>query len=129
MKRILRLTASVIFLAAGLTSTSVSAQSADKVKVFMQPESYVGSTVQYGNNTSAGHYAQADDAKIYYEVYGEGSPIIVLHGGGVGCTYEMGQFIDSLSQTSKVIAISTRGHGRSEIGANPVSVEQRANDL
>ena len=69
MKRILRLTASVLFLAAGLTSTYVSAQSADKVKVFMQPASYVGSSVQYVNNSSAGHYAQADDARIYYEVY------------------------------------------------------------
>ena len=130
MKRILSsISAIALFIGAGLTAISASAQSADKVKVFMQPASYVGSSVQYGNNPSAGPYAQADDAKIYYEVYGEGSPIVVLHGGGVGCTYEMGQFIDSLSQTNKVIAISTRGHGRSEIGTTPVSVEQRANDI
>ena len=60
-----------LFVAMGLTSISASAQAADKVKVFMQPASYVGSSVQYGNNPSAGHYAQADDARIYYEVYGE----------------------------------------------------------
>ena len=122
MKQLLSLKSIALVVAMGIVSTFAAAQSADKVKVFMQPTSYVGSSVQYGNNTSAGHYAQADDAKIYYEVYGEGSPIIVLHGGGVGCTYEMGQFIDSLSQTNKVIAISTRGHGRSEIGTKPVSV-------
>ena len=78
MKSILSFAASVLFMAVGLTLTTASAQSADKVKVFMQPASYVGSSVQYGNNPSAGHYAQVDDAKIYYEVYGEGCPIIVL---------------------------------------------------
>ncbi|MBD5267789.1 MAG: alpha/beta hydrolase, partial [Bacteroides sp.] len=112
-----------------LSFTTVSAQSSGRVKVFMQPDSYNGSKTQYGNNPKAGHYALADDAKIYYEVYGEGNPIVILHGGGVGCPYEMGQFIDSLSKTNKVIAISTRGHGRSEIGTKPVSVEQRANDV
>ena len=112
-----------------LSFATATAQSYGRVKVFMQPDSYVGSQKQYGNNPDAGHYAQADDAKIYYEVYGEGDPIVILHGGGVGCTYEMGQFIDSLSKTNKVIAISTRGHGRSEIGTKPVSVEQRANDV
>lgn len=99
------------------------------MRVFMQPDDYVGSQIQYGNNPNAGHYVQADDAKIYYEVYGSGEPVVVLHGGGVGCTYEMGQFIDSLSTTHRVIAVSTRGHGKSEIGTKPISHEQRANDI
>ncbi len=99
------------------------------LRAFMQPEEYVGSVIQYGNNPQAGHYVQAGDAKIYYEVYGAGEPVVVLHGGGVGCTYEMGQFIDSLSVNYQVIAVSTRGHGRSEIGTVPISHEQRANDV
>lgn len=103
--------------------------SAQNLRAFMQPQSYKGSATQYGNNASAGHYAQADDAKIYYETYGKGEPIVVLHGGGVGCMYEMGQFIDSLATTRLVIAISTRGHGKSEIGTKKISHEQRANDI
>ena len=99
------------------------------LRVFMQPNDYKGSSIQYGNNPQAGHYVQADDARIYYEVYGAGDPVVVLHGGGVGCTYEMGQFIDSLSISYQVIAISTRGHGRSEMGTKPISYEQRANDV
>ncbi|MDE6669508.1 MAG: alpha/beta hydrolase, partial [Muribaculaceae bacterium] len=130
MKNIFQSSLKLVFsVMMALSFTTVRAQSYGNVKVFMQPDSYVGSQKQYGNNSDAGHYAQADDAKIYYEVYGEGTPIVILHGGGVGCTYEMGQFIDSLSKTNKVIAISTRGHGRSEIGTKPVSVEQRANDV
>lgn len=99
-----------------------------ELRAFMQPDWYNGSSIQYGNNLKAGHYAQADDARIYYEVYGTGEPVLVLHGGGVGCTYEMGQLIDSLSTRYQVIAVSTRGHGRSEIGHKPVTYEQRAND-
>lgn len=113
-------------------SSVVAQQSPDHLqtlRVFMQPDEYKGSSIQYGNNSQAGRYVQADDAQIYYEVYGTGDPVVILHGGGVGCTYEMGQFIDSLSISYQVIAISTRGHGKSEIGTKPISYEQRANDV
>ena len=87
------------------------------------------STTPYGNNEKAGHYVQAGDAKIYYEVYGEGKPVFVFHGGGVGTPYEMGQLIDKLRQNCQVIAVSTRGHGRSEIGHSPLTYEQKAEDM
>lgn len=83
---------------------------------FTQGKNDIVSKIPYGNNQNAGKYVQADDAKIYYEVYGKGAPFLVLHGGGVGCTYEMGRFIDELSKNYLVIAPSTRGHGKSEIG-------------
>lgn len=86
-------------------------------------------SVPYGNNPKAGKYVQAGDAKIYYEVYGKGEPFVVLHGGLLGFTYEMHQFIDSLSQRFQVIAVSTRGHGKSELGTEPLSIEQKAGDI
>lgn len=88
----------------------------------------VGET-QYGNNPKAGHYVQSGDAKIYYEVYGKGEPFVVLHGGVYGSIYEMYQFIDSLKKEYQVIAVSSRGHGKSEIGSTPVTYEQKANDI
>lgn len=96
---------------------------------FMQTVPSPPSAIPYGNNPKAGKYVQAGDARIYYEVYGTGKPLVVLHGGGVGSTYEMAQFIDSLSKTYQVIAISTRGHGKSEIGHTPITYEQKANDV
>jgi pimeloyl-ACP methyl ester carboxylesterase len=51
-----------------------------------------------------------------------------LHGGLFGSTVEMADFIDKLKQNYQVIAISLRGHGKSELGTEPVSLEQRAND-
>ena len=63
---------------------------------FMQANPSSANKIQYGNNSKAGHYVNAGDAKIYYETYGKGQPIVILHGGIFGSTYEMFQFIDSL---------------------------------
>ncbi|WP_223860896.1 alpha/beta fold hydrolase [Spirosoma validum] len=96
---------------------------------FMQLQPSPATAIPYGNNPKAGYYVKSGDTRIYYEVYGKGKPFVVLHGGGVGSTYEMAQFIDSLAKTYQVIAISTRGHGKSEIGHSPVTYEQKANDV
>jgi len=96
------------------------------IRAFQPPD--VVNKIPYGANEKAGHYVQANDAKIYYEVYGKGQPIVLLHGGLFGSTVEMAAFIDSLQQDFQVIAISTRGHGKSELGSEPLTLEQRAND-
>lgn len=87
------------------------------------------SGIPYGNNLSKGNYVNSDDAKIYYEVYGKGQPLVVLHGGIAGSTYEMTQLIDNFSKHYQVIAISTRGHGKSELGTKPHTYEQKAKDV
>jgi pimeloyl-ACP methyl ester carboxylesterase len=96
------------------------------IRAFQAPG--VVNKIPYGANPKAGKYAQTKDAKIYYEVYGKGQPIVVLHGGLFGSTVEMADFIDQLKQKYQVIAISLRGHGKSELGTEPVTLEQRAND-
>ena len=85
--------------------------------------------VEYGNNPAAGRYVTAGDAKIYYEVYGNGEPIVLLHGGIMGSTAEMTQFIDKLKPNYQVIAISSRGHGKSEMGIFPITYERKAKDI
>lgn len=83
----------------------------------------------YGNNPDAGHYVQAGDAKLYYEVYGSGEPIILLHGGIMGSIDEMAGFIEKLNQNYQVIAMATRGHTKSEIGTAKITYELKANDV
>lgn len=61
--------------------------------------------IPYGANISAGNYVQTQDAKIYYEVYGQGQPVVLLHGGILGSTIEMAEFIDSLKKNFQVIGI------------------------
>lgn len=96
------------------------------IRAFQPPN--VVNKIPYGNNPKAGKYIQTKDAKIYYEVYGKGQPILIMHGGLFGSTVEMADFIDKLKVNYQVIAISLRGHGKSELGTEPVSLEQRAND-
>lgn len=43
--------------------------------------------------------------------------------------YEMGQLIDELRKSHKVIVVSSRGHGHSEIGHSPISLERKAADI
>ena len=130
MKKKLAVVFLSVFLLFGYVFTAVGqAAEASPIRYFMQPESAKGSDTPYGNNPVVGHYVQADDAKIYYEVYGEGKPIFVFHGGGVGTPYEMGNIIDRLRTNYQVVVVSTRGHGRSEIGHNPLTYEQKADDM
>ena len=85
-------------------------------------------TVPYGNNPQTGHQYNVGDAKIYYELYGKGKPIVLLHGGLFGYIDEYEFLIPKLAQTHQVIAIGTRGHGKSEIGTKPFSYQQFADD-
>ena len=82
----------------------------------------------YGNNQSAGNYFNVGDAKIYYEIYGKGKPIVMLHGGVYGYIDEFSSFISKLAESYQVICIATRGHGKSEIGKQPFTYKQRADD-
>lgn len=84
--------------------------------------------IMYGNNAAAGRYQQVGDARIYYEVYGKGAPIVLLHGGLFGYISEYEQVIPRLAQTNQVIAIASRGHGKSEIGTSPFSYQLLAQD-
>jgi pimeloyl-ACP methyl ester carboxylesterase len=79
------------------------------------------SAIPYGSNPRAGHYLQVGDARIYYEVYGSGRPLVLLHGGLFGYIDEFSAVIPKLSRHYTVIAIALRGHGKSELGQQPLA--------
>ena len=84
--------------------------------------------IPYGNNPLVGKYVKVGDAKLYYEIYGKGQPLVMLHGGVYGYIDEFEPFISKLSENYQVICIATRGHGKSEIGSEPFTWQQRADD-
>ena len=88
-----------------------------------------GAEIQYGNNSQVGKFQQVGDAKIYYETYGSGAPLVLLHGGLFGSIAEFKKFIPTLSNNFKVFAVATRGHDKSEIGTRPFSYKQFADDV
>jgi pimeloyl-ACP methyl ester carboxylesterase len=68
--------------------------------------------VAYGNNPVAGRFAYVNGINIYYETYGQGEPLLLLHGNGQNIG-EFEQQIDFFKDHYKVIAVDTRGQGKS----------------
>ncbi|MGW8315337.1 MAG: alpha/beta fold hydrolase [Bacteroidales bacterium] len=85
--------------------------------------------IPYGNNPDAGNYIQTDDAKIYYEVYGSGDPLLLIHGSLYGYIDEFAGILPELTEQFKVIAVALRGHGKSEIGNRDYSYDLFADDM
>jgi pimeloyl-ACP methyl ester carboxylesterase len=90
---------------------------------------YSAAQVPYGNNPATGKYITVKDGtKLYYEVYGKGQPLVMLHGGVYGYIDEFEPFIPKLAEKFQVICLATRGHGKSEVGNSPYTYQQRAED-
>ncbi|WP_276481085.1 alpha/beta fold hydrolase [Paraflavitalea pollutisoli] len=104
------------------------AASTSKSPAAGKPVASTTATAPYGNNPAAGKYLTIGDTKLYYETYGKGSPVLLLHGGVYGYIDEFQPLIDSLRQKHQVICLATRGHGKSDIGHAPYSWLQRAED-
>ncbi len=68
------------------------------------------------------------DIALYYQEKGNKEPFILLHGNGQNGSYFKNQ-IDYFSNRYRVIALDTRGHGRSPRGTKPFTIEQFSCDL
>jgi len=74
-------------------------------------------------------YAPANGIKVYYEVYGKGEPIILLHGAFYTIGMNWGQLIPELSKTRKVIAIEMQGHGHTPFSERKLDITTLASDV
>jgi pimeloyl-ACP methyl ester carboxylesterase len=74
-------------------------------------------------------YAPVNGIKIYYEVYGEGSPVVLLHGAFYTIDMNWSQLIPDLSKTRKVIAIEMQGHGHTPFSDRKLSITTLASDV
>ncbi|MGE3872374.1 MAG: alpha/beta fold hydrolase [Parvibaculaceae bacterium] len=72
--------------------------------------------------------APVNGINIHYAVWGDGSPLILLHGGLGNSEYFGGQ-VPELAKQYKVIAMDSRGHGRSTRDAEPYSYALMAKDV
>jgi pimeloyl-ACP methyl ester carboxylesterase len=78
----------------------------------------------------SGRYISCGDAKIYIEEKGNAdSPILLMLHGGFGNIEDFNTITSALSQKFRIIGIDSRGHGKSSLGAKPLSYKLLANDL
>ena len=74
-------------------------------------------------------YSNVNGIRLYFEVYGAGHPLVLLHGGGSTIQSSFGRIIHELSKTYLVIAVELQNHGRSDFRTIPQTFEQDADDV
>jgi len=72
-----------------------------------------GQSTRINYGSANGKYISVNKTRIYYEEYGEGAPLLLLH-GGFGSINDFQKVIPGLSRHFRVIAPDSPGHGRSE---------------
>lgn len=74
-------------------------------------------------------YAPVNGLKMYYEIHGEGKPLVLLHGAFMNIDLNYGALIPALAKSHKVIAFEMQGHGRTADVARAFSFPALADDV
>jgi pimeloyl-ACP methyl ester carboxylesterase len=84
--------------------------------------------IHYGNNTDAGKYYDIRGFKMYCETYGEGQPVLIIHGNG-GSIDNFAANIPYFAAKYKVIIADSRAQGKSADAGDSLTYEMMADDL
>ncbi|WP_295813444.1 alpha/beta fold hydrolase [uncultured Nitratireductor sp.] len=71
---------------------------------------------------------EAGGIRYHYQIHGDGEPLLLMH-GGLGLIEMFGPVLTMLASEREVIAIDMQGHGRSELGDRPISLEAMGDDV
>jgi pimeloyl-ACP methyl ester carboxylesterase len=82
----------------------------------------------YGTNSKIGKFAKVNGIDLYYEIYGTGKPLVVIHGNG-GSISGAGEHLPFFAQHYKVIAVDSRGQGKSIDNNSELTYELMASDI
>lgn len=74
-------------------------------------------------------YSEVNGLKMYYEIHGQGNPLILIHGGGSTIETNFEKIIPLLSKNRKVIAVELQAHGRTSDRNADLTFEQDADDI
>jgi pimeloyl-ACP methyl ester carboxylesterase len=74
-------------------------------------------------------YSEVNGIKMYYEIYGQGEPLVLIHGGGSTIQTTFGRVIPMLAKHRRLIAVELQAHGRTSDRQQDESFEQDADDV
>ncbi|HYK44392.1 MAG TPA: alpha/beta hydrolase [Parafilimonas sp.] len=78
---------------------------------------------------STGNYADVNGIKMYYEIHGEGNPLVLIHGGGSTIQTTFGTILPMLAKRYKIIAVELQAHGHTSDRDAPETFQQDADDV
>jgi pimeloyl-ACP methyl ester carboxylesterase len=78
---------------------------------------------------STSDYALVNGLKMYYEIHGTGTPLVLIHGGGSTLQTTFGRVLPAFKKTHKVIAVEMQAHGHTADIDRPLSFQQDADDI
>jgi hypothetical protein len=81
----------------------------------------------YGANKAAGGTFVHDGVSLYYEIYGQGEPLLLVHGNSASIGSLAAQ-IEYFKAHYKVIAMDSRDQGRSSDSEGPITYEKMTDD-
>ena len=84
--------------------------------------------IPYGDNAGAGHYIVLNGVRHYYEMYGSGRPLLLIHGNRTATKGWAGQ-IGYFSKQYTVYSVDCRGRGKSDLGHDTLTFTQIASDM
>ncbi len=85
-------------------------------------------STMFGRNDALGKFVNVRGFNMYYEIYGQGEPLLMIHGNG-GSISSFGNQIPYFSKKYKVIAVDSRAQGKSEDLQDTLSFEMMADDF
>ena len=74
-------------------------------------------------------YANVNGIKMYYEIHGEGKPLVLIHGGGSTIQTTFGNVLPMFAKKYKVIAVELQAHGHTSDRNVPETFQQDADDV
>ena len=74
-------------------------------------------------------YSELNGIKMYYEIYGQGNPLVLIHGGGSTIQTSFEKVIPIFAKHRQVIAVELQAHGRTSDRDADLSFEQDADDV
>jgi pimeloyl-ACP methyl ester carboxylesterase len=82
-----------------------------------------------GEKSFQSGYSDVSGLKMYYEIHGEGQPLVLIHGGGSTIETSFGHLIPRLSLNRQIIAVELQAHGRTNDRPADLTFEQDADDI
>jgi pimeloyl-ACP methyl ester carboxylesterase len=114
----------VITFLAVIISALTSCKNTKKIEIINSKMETTENSLTFKNG-----YSDVNGIKMYYEIYGKGKPLVLIHGGGSTIQSTFEKAIPLFAKNRKVIAVELQAHGRTTDRNADLSFEQDADDV